>query len=110
MPAYYSYVNECVEKKEQTNFRLLSDNFFFKFISIAMEIRAEEGFDDFGSEDLVDIASTIRKKIFEIEMYSLQYAENVEYYFNEYFNFECDFYKDFDKIRKQIEKKVASII
>lgn len=109
VPAYYHYVNECVEKQEQTNFRFLSDNFFLKFITIAMEIRAEEGFDDFGSEDLVDIASSIRKKIFEIDMYSIQYAENVEYYFNEYFNFECDFYKDFDKIRVQIEQKVALI-
>lgn len=109
VPAYYHYVNECVEKKEQTNFRFLSDNFFLKFITIAMEIRAEVGFDDFGSEDLVDIASSIRKKIFEIEMYSLQYAENVEYYFNEYFNFECDYYKDFDKIKNKIESKISTL-
>ncbi|GEM_PF-4907249 len=107
VPAYYHYVNECIENKEQTNFRFLSDNFFLKFIEIAMQIRAEEGFDNFGSEDLVDIASTIRKKIFEIEMYSLQYAENVEYYYDEYFNFECEYYKNFKQIMVNIENKLS---
>jgi hypothetical protein len=109
IPAYYHYINECIEKKEQTNFRFLSDNFFFNFIKIAMEIRADEGFDEYESEDLVEIASAIRKKISEIEMYSIQYAENIEYYFNEYFSSQCNFYKDFEYIKKIIEEKVTSI-
>ncbi len=109
VPAYYHYMDECIEKREQTNFRFLSDNFFLKFISIAMEIRAEEGFDDYGSEDLVNIASTIRKKIFEIEMYSIQYAENIEYYFNEYFSSECESFKAFENIRIKIDEKLTAI-
>jgi hypothetical protein len=108
VPAYYLYINKCGDNKEQTNFRFLSDNFFLKFIEIAMKIRADEGFDEYGSEILVDKASIIRKKIYEIEMYSIQYAENVEYYLKEYFSSQCVFYNDFKYIKDQIEEKVTS--
>lgn len=105
IPAYYAYINECTEKKEQTNFRILSDNYFYEFLLHSMEIRDKEGFDNFGSQELVGIASNIRKKIFEIEMYSNQYAENIEYYFKEYFSTETESYKNFQVIQNKIEAK-----
>jgi hypothetical protein len=107
IPAYYGYINECTKKQEQTDFRLLSDNFFYPFILNAMEIRAKEGFDNHGSQELVAIASTIRKKIFEIEMYSKQYGENVEYYYREYFSVESESYRKFEEIKTKIESKLV---
>jgi len=107
IPAYYGYINENTEKKEQTDFRVLSDNFFYEFILYAMEIRAREGFDNRGSQELVGIASSIRKKIFEIEMYSRHYGENIEYYFKEYFNVDCESYKNFESIKNKIEAKIV---
>lgn len=108
VPAYYEYLEERTKKQEQTDFRILSDHFFLKFIQHAMEIRLDEGFDNFGSEDLVRTASTIRKKVFEMEMYSKQYGENVKYYFDEYFSIESDSFKNFEELRNKIQDRIKN--
>lgn len=108
IPAYYSYVDECSKKQEQTNFRFLSDHFFLKFLKHAMEIRETEEFDNYGSQDLSRIASTIRKKIFEIEMYSKQYGDNIKYYYDEYFCVESNSFKNLEVIKNQIESKILT--
>jgi len=109
VPAYYQYMDECKQKQEATNFKLLSETFFLKFLEYAMQVREEIGFDDLGSEELVRLASTIRKKIYEIEMYSVQYAENIKYYFDEYFDENCQDFKNFTDITEQLEDKLKLI-
>jgi large-conductance mechanosensitive channel len=109
VPAYYDYMDECKQNQTATNFRVLSNTFFLTFLEQAMQIRSVIGFDNFGSQDLVRLASTIRKKIYEVEMYSIQYAENVKYYFDEYFDENCKDFKNFTAITKEIETKLKQI-
>ncbi|WP_284651639.1 hypothetical protein [Flavobacterium terrisoli] len=107
VPAYYTYADECATQQKQTDFRFLSDNFFLTFLKIAMVIREKEGFDEYGSENLVVIASDIRKKIYEIEMYSIQYADNIKHYFVEYFDTKSESFKSFDTIVNKIDSKIV---
>ncbi|MUV05376.1 hypothetical protein GN157_16800 [Flavobacterium rakeshii] len=109
IPAYYDYMEECKSKGEPTDFRVLSDDFFLVFLKGAMELRNEIGFDDYGSEEQVGLASMIRKKIYEVEMYSVQYADNIKYYYEEYFDENCDNLKNFKGITEKIQSKLNEI-
>jgi len=110
IPSYYEYLEHCRSNQEATNFRLLSNDFFLKFLENAMELRNEIGFDTLGSEDQVALASKIRKKIYEVEMYSIQYAENIKYYYDEYFDENCQSFKDLNTITDKISAKLKSSI
>lgn len=106
VPPYYTYADECATQQKQTDFRFLSDNLFLPFLKIAMDIREKDGFDKYGSENLVIIASDIRKKIYEIEMYSIQYADNIKHYFVEYFDTKSESFKSFEDIVNKIDSKI----
>lgn len=106
VPAYYEYMEECARNRESTNFRKLSDDFFLPFLQTAMNLRNDIGFDSYGSQEQVNLASKIRKKIYEVEMYSLQYANNIKYYYEEYFDEECESYKNFKSIQVKIKEKL----
>lgn len=108
IPAYYDYLEECETKQEATNFKVLSDTFFLSFLKEAMKHREEIGLDDYYSEELIHLAAKIRKKIYEVEMYSIQYAENIKYYFNEYFDENCQDIKNLKAITQRISNKLAS--
>lgn len=107
VPAYFTYAEECATEQKQTDFKFLSNNFFLTFLKIAMQIRDNEGFDNYGSENLVKIASDIRKKIYEIEMYSIQYADNIKHYFVEYFDIKSESFKSFEDIVNRIDSKIV---
>ncbi|MFH6961322.1 hypothetical protein ACHRVK_01895 [Flavobacterium plurextorum] len=78
-PAYYSYLNECEEKKEPTSLRFISDNLLLPFLKNSMDIRRDFGYDEYGSRGIVGLASDIRKRINEVEAHCKNYAEDIEY-------------------------------
>lgn len=109
IPAYYNYIEECRANQEPTNFRILSDDFFLVFLQEGMTLRNEIGFDIYGSESQVILASKIRKKIYEVEMYSVQYANNIKYYYDEYFDENCESFKSFKSITSKIVERLQNI-
>lgn len=109
IPAYYDYFEECKIERKPTDFRILSDDFFLVFLKNSMILRNKNGFDDYNSEKLVRTASKIRKKIYEVEMYSVQYAENIKYYFDEYFDENSKSYKNFEVILEKVKQRVEQM-
>lgn len=85
-PEYYKYLDECVEKNEANDLRLISNKFLLPFLKNAMKIRAQDGYDNFGSRILVNLASDIRKRINEVEVHCVYYAEDIEKQYKEYFS------------------------
>lgn len=106
VPEYYFYLEECQNKNEVANFRYLSDNFFLPFLNAAMIIRKEEGYDSYGSRELVERASFIRKKINEVEGYAIQYAEDIEKQFVHYFSKENSNIKELEEINLKIKIQI----
>lgn len=83
---YHTYLKQVIEAGDVPNFRYISDKIIVPFIKNAMETRRTVGYDAAGSREIVELSSTIRKKIWEVETYSLQYANDVEKQFNNYFS------------------------
>lgn len=87
-PQYYKYLEECAEKNEPTDLRIISNLYLLPFIENAMNIRQVSGYDNFGSRTLVNLSSYIRKRINELEVNCVYYAENIEKQYTEYFSSE----------------------
>ncbi len=105
-PTHYAYLEEVQEAKEVPDFRHISDNLILPFIKSAMDIRREIGFDEFGSRNIIELASTIRKKIWDVEVYSIQYAEDIEKQFNAYFCSDNKYINELKDIKVKIDAKV----
>lgn len=108
-PAHYAYLQEVQDAGEVPDFRHISDHLLQQFIQNAMDIRRDEGYDDLGSREIVEMVSMIRKKIWEVEVYALQYAGDIEKQFNSYFSEENETIDTLRLIKSKIEEKVESI-
>ncbi|WP_286105691.1 hypothetical protein [Arenibacter sp. M-2] len=105
-PAHYGYLQEVQETNDVPDFRYISDNLLLPFIEAAMDIRRDEGYDDLGSRNIIELASTIRKKIWDVEVYSLQYAGDIEKQFNNYFSPDNESIKELQNIKSKIDAKL----
>ncbi|WP_242084210.1 hypothetical protein [Aestuariivivens sediminis] len=105
-PAHYEYLKEVQDAGEVPDFRHISDNLLLPFITTAMDIRRDEGYDDLGSRNIIELASTIRKKIWDVEVYSIQYAEDIEKQFNNYFCTDNDSINELKRIKTKIDAKL----
>ena len=103
---YHTYLNQVIEGGNVPNFRYISDNFFQPFIKKAMEIRNAEGYDAVGSREIVELTSTIRKKIWEVETYSMQYANDIEKQYTNYFSNDNVNINELRDIKKLIDGKL----
>ena len=104
--AHYTYINEIKEEDETPNFRHISDNLLLKLIDQAMILRKDIGYDNKGSRNIIELASTIRKEIWQVEEYSKQYAENLEEFFDDYFCFDKNNLNELKSIKLKIERKI----
>lgn len=89
IPMYYGYLQQCGEVGDVPDFRYLSDEILEPFLKNAMDIRRNYGYDVFSIKEvgeIIELASYARKKINEVEIYSLQYASDIEKQYNENFN------------------------
>ena len=105
-PTHYAYLQEVQDAGEVPDFRHISDNLLLPFIQAAMDIRRDEGYDDLGSRNIIELASTIRKKTWDVEVYSLQYADDIEKQFNNYFNPDNDSINELKEIKAKIDAKL----
>lgn len=105
-PAHYAYLQEVQDKGDVPDFRHISDNLLLPFLKTAMDIRRDEGYDQLGSRDIVEIASNIRKKVWEVEVYSLQYAGDIEKQFNNYFSPENENINELNRVKELIDTKI----
>ncbi|NRB60404.1 MAG: hypothetical protein HRU50_10770 [Winogradskyella sp.] len=105
-PAHYEYLQEVQDAGDVPDFRHISDNLLLPFIQTAMDIRRDDGYDDLGSRNIIELASTIRKKIWDVEVYSLQYAGDIEKQFNSYFSLENDNINELKDIKAKIDAKL----
>ena len=103
-PEYYKYLEECVQNNESTDLRIISNLYLKPFLQNAMLIRQEIGYDNFGSRILVNLSSDIRKKINELEVNCVYYAENIEKQYNEYFSIENENSKKLKEYRRQFDE------
>jgi len=95
IPVYYEYLQKCQDNKELTDFRIISDEIILPFLKNAVEIRKEYGLDEHHSEKLFNLGAEIRKKIFNLEYFSLQYAENIKIYHDKFYNSKSESYIEF---------------
>lgn len=103
-PEYYKYLEECAEKNEPTDLRIISNLYLLPFLENAMNIRQEFGYDNFGSRALVNLSSYIRKRINELEVNCVYYAENIEKQYTEYFNTENENSEKLKNYKKLFDK------
>lgn len=102
-PAYYNYIQNCTNAGTVPDMRHISDAFLKQFIQDALNIRNTYGYDAYGSRELVELASYIRKKINEVEVYSVQYAGDIEKQFTNYFSEENDNIKELQNLKDKID-------
>ena len=103
---HYNYLNEVQDAGNVPDFRHISNELLLPFIQTAMDIRRDNGYDDVGSRKIVELASTIRKKIWNVEIYSLQYAEDIEKQFNNYFSPHNENTNELKTIKAKIDAKI----
>lgn len=84
-PLYYKYLEDCVNKGEMNDLRFISDKLLLPLLDCAMEIRRDYGYDIYGSRDIVDLTSDLRKRIYEVEEHCKNYAEDIEYQYLTYY-------------------------
>jgi len=102
-PAYYNYLQNCANAGKVPDLRHVSDFFFQQFIQDALNIRNTHGYDGYGSRELVESASYIRKKVNEVEVYSIQYADDIEKQFTNYFSQENANIKSLQGLKDKID-------
>ncbi|HEX8562608.1 MAG TPA: hypothetical protein VF676_06480 [Flavobacterium sp.] len=86
VPDHYGYLERVSAAGEMPDFRHISDNLLLPLLHNSMAVRAIEGFDKNGSKEVVKLGSTIRKKINEVELYCVQYADDIEKNYTNYFS------------------------
>ncbi|MFH6988089.1 hypothetical protein ACHRVW_10115 [Flavobacterium collinsii] len=86
IPLYYSYLEECSENNTPNNLNYISNNLLSYLVNESMKLKDIFGFDDFGSRKIVNIASQIRKSIYEIEQNSIDYAEDLDFQYSSYYD------------------------
>lgn len=106
IPTHYAYLQEVQDNRQVPDFRYISDELLMPFIANAMDIRRDEGFDNLGSRGLIEMVSKIRKRIWEVEAYSLQYAEDIEKQFNNYFSLDNESVNELKLIKQNINDKL----
>lgn len=108
-PAHYVYLQEVQNNGEVPDYRHISNELLMPLISSAMEIRNDIGYDDMGSRDIIEMASNIRKRIWEVETYSLQYADDIEKQYTNYFSADNESYTRLSEIKTLIDEKLETI-
>lgn len=106
--AHYTYIDEIKNDDETPDFRYISDNLLLKLIEQAMILRKDIGYDNKGSRNIIELASTIRKEIWQVEEYSKQYAEDVEKFFDNYFCLGNESLNELKSIKLKIDSKIES--
>ena len=106
IPVYYQYLEQIQANDEVPNFRYISDDIIQPFIIQSMDIRRDSGFDDLGSRQIVEKASYLRKRIWEVEIYCLQYAEDIEKQFENYFSSDNDSINSLSEINDIIKERI----
>lgn len=105
-PAYYEYLDDCKKNDQPSSLRFVSDNFLLPFLSEAMKLRDDPGYEKQICRKLVYIASNIRKDIAEIEFNCIHYARDIEEQFNEYFSEENKHLKELKRLKSEIDNKL----
>ena len=100
---YYGYLQECEDKNEATDFRIISDEILYEFLKVAMEFRETIGYDTYGSRYIVSFVADLRKKINEIEVHCRNYAKDIQEQYNLYFSPGNDSIKLLEELKTKIE-------
>jgi large-conductance mechanosensitive channel len=103
---YYAYLEDCKANDEPSNLRIISDNFLLPFLTEAMKLRDDPGYEKPICRKLVVSASNIRKDISEIEFRCIHYARDIEKQFNEYFSEENKHLKELKRLKLAIDNKL----
>lgn len=103
VPSHYAYLDACLQAGEMPDFRHISNNLLLPLIKSAMAIRESEGFDRRGSREVVSLASNIRKRINEVEVYCKQYAGDIEKQYVNYFSLENESLRLYQSIKEKID-------
>ncbi|MCG7501761.1 hypothetical protein MHM83_07745 [Tenacibaculum sp. Mcav3-52] len=103
---YYAYLEDCEKNNKPSSLRVISDNYLLPFLSEAMELRDDPGYEMGICRKLVVIASNLRKDINEIEFNCVYYAKDIEKQFNEYFSEENKHLEELKKMKLTIDKKL----
>jgi hypothetical protein len=86
IPLYYDYLEQCSQNNIPNNLNHISNNLLDYLLTESMKLKNVYGFDDFGSRRIVNIASQIRKSIYEIEQNSIDYAQDIEFQYSNYYD------------------------
>lgn len=86
IPLYYGYLERCVQNNTPNNLNHISNNLLDYLLKESIKLKNDYGFDDFGSRKIVNIASQIRKSIYEIEQNSIDYAKDIEFQYSNYYD------------------------
>lgn len=100
---YYGYLQECEDKNEATDFRIISDEILIEFLKVAMEFRETIGYDTYGSRYIVSFVADLRKQINEIEVHCTYYAKDIEEQYNLYFSPDNNSLKRLEELKIKIE-------
>jgi len=109
IPAYYSILDEDAENKRETDLDDLSQNLLKLFLTEAMNIRREIGFDELGTEDLVSMISSLRKDIYKLKFDCEYFANDCEIRYNLYFNVENKHFKELKELKEYINSNLREI-
>jgi len=103
---YYAYLQDCIDKDEPSNLRIISDHLLYPFLSEAIILRNNPGYEKPICRKLIVLASNIRKDITRIESDCIYYAKDIEKQFNEYFSEENNHLKELNRLKLVIDKKI----
>jgi len=106
--AHYTYLDEVKKEGEYPEFRHISENLLLVLIEQAMILRKDEGYDNKGSRNIIESASTIRKDIWEVEEYSRQYAEDLKKLFENYFCSDNKSLNELKSIKLETKNKITN--
>lgn len=106
VPKHYNYLEQQIQADEMPDFRTISNDLLLPLIKEAMQIRSGNGFDNKGSRKVIKMASNIRKRINEVELYCVQYADDIEKQYNNYFSPDNSSLQVYQKIKKRIDSVI----
>lgn len=103
IPLYYDYLTNCSKNNIPNDLNHISTNLLDYLIKESMILKNDVGFDDFGSRKIVNIASSIRKKIYDVEQNCIDYANDIKFQYSNYYDVNNENFVRLNQIYSKLE-------
>jgi|GEM_PF-2058871 len=106
---YYDILGHDEKSGNETNFDVISGHLLYNFVKGAMDIRIQLPFDNLGIEEMVSMASSIRKEIWRLRFDCEHFAKNNQLRYDSFFSQDSENLRRLKLLKRKIDDRINNI-